>query len=520
MSQNEPSQLAGAVMVCGTTSNAGKSTVAAGLCRLYARRGVRVAPFKAQNMSNNSAVTPDGHEIARAQAFQAMAAGVDSDVAMNPVLLKPMEGHRCQVVVMGRPLGTMTAAEYHQRKPELLDVVLDALADLRRRYDVVVLEGAGSPAEINLLDADIVNLRLAHRAGLPAIVVGDIDVGGVFASLFGTVALLPAEYRALVKAFVINKFRGDPALLFDGTAQLEERCGIPTVGVLPWLDGPEIDSEDSLALNQPLYGPSADEGDASVPLERTDPAGPTDLLDVAVVRLPHIANFTDIDPLRMEPGVRLRWVDDGRGVGQPDLLVIPGSKSTVADLRWLRSRRLDEAIGSLRSVVLGICAGYQMLGRSIADPHGVESSEQTTSGLGLLDASTTFDLDKVTRWRRGRLFGQPANGYQIHHGAVRAHGPAFVELDDADGDADGDGTVGTTPAGGTVWGTSLHGLLEPDGVRAALLEAVALRAGKRVGSSRSFEAVRQRRIDRLADLLEHHLDLGALDRILAEGAVA
>ncbi len=512
MDQWQPSHPSGTVMVCGTTSNAGKSTVTAGLCRHYARGGARVAPFKAQNMSNNSAVTPAGHEIARAQAWQAMAAGVDAEVAMNPVLVKPMGERRCQVVVMGRPLGTMTAAEYHRLKPELLDVVLQALADLRQRYDVVILEGAGSPAEINLLDADIVNLRLAHDAGLPAILVGDIDLGGVFASLFGTVALLPDAYRPLVKGFVVNKFRGDPTLLFDGTARLEERAGVPTLGVLPFLDGPEIDSEDSLALDRPL-DTAPDEGDDGA--WPTDPTRVPDVLDVAVVRLPRIANFTDIDPLRMEPGVRLRWVDDARSVGQPDLLVVPGSKATVADLAWLRSRGLDRAVRTARSVVLGICAGYQMLGRTIADPDGVESSERAVDGLGVLDASTTFGPDKVTRWRHGNLFGRPVSGYQIHHGIVQAAGPAFVELDDGTGD----GAIGTVPAGGTVWGTSLHGLLESDGARAALLGQVARLAGKHVGHGGSFEAARQRRIDRLADAIAEHLDMGALDRILAEGAL-
>ena len=502
----------GAVMVCGTTSNAGKSTLTAGLCRHYARQGARVAPFKAQNMSNNSAVTPTGHEIARSQAWQATAAGVDAEVAMNPVLLKPTGDRRCQVVVMGRPLAVMTAAEYHRLKPELLEVVLGALAEMRRRYDVVILEGAGSPAEINLLDADIVNLRLAREAGLPAIVVGDIDLGGVFASLFGTVALLPDEYRPLVKGFVVNKFRGDPALLFDGTARLQERAGVPTLGVLPWLEGPELDSEDSLALDRPLE---------IAPEDGVEPAGPTgpprllDLLDVAVVRLPRIANFTDIDPLRLEPGVRLRWVDDARGVGQPDLLVIPGSKATVADLRWLRSRGLDQAVTAVRGVVLGICAGYQMLGRSIADPAGVESSDPAVEGLGLLEASTTFGPDKVTRRRQGHLFGRPASGYQIHHGVVTSSGPALVELDDGSRD----GTIGLTPRGGTVWGTSLHGLFESDQARAALLEQVAKKAAKQIGHGGSFEAARQRRIDRLADAIEEHLDMAALDRILAEGAL-
>ena len=505
-------------MVCGATSNAGKSTIAAGLCRHYARQGARVAPFKAQNMSNNSTVTPAGHEIARAQAWQATAAGAEAEVAMNPVLVKPMGDTCCQVVVMGRPLGTMTAAEYHRLKPELFGLVLGALADLRARFDVVILEGAGSPAEINLLDSDIVNLRLAHEADLPAVVVGDIDLGGVFAALFGTVALLPDEYRRRVRGFVINKFRGDPALLSGGTAGLETRAGVPTLGVVPWLEGAETDSEDSLALARPLQLLPTGEDAVAGPLSagRTPFPEPGDLLDVAVVRLPHIANFTDVDPLRLEPGVRLRWVADARDVGRPDLLVIPGSKRTVDDLAWLRSRGLDRAVATIEGTVLGICAGYQMLGRTICDPGGVESSHSSVEGLGLLDAVTTFGPDKVTRRRDGRLFGRRASGYQIHHGVVAAWGRALVRLDDGTAD----GAIGTTPAGGTVWGTTLHGLLEADAARAAFLDRVATKVRKRVTRAGSFAVAREQRIDRLADTLETHLDLTALDRILSEGALA
>jgi len=505
----EPFGPSGALMVCGTTSNAGKSTLAAGLCRHYARRGARVAPFKGQNMSNNSAVTPGGHEIARAQAWQAAAAGTDPEVGMNPVLVKPMGERRCQVVVMGRPVGTMTASEFHRMKPELLGIVLEALADLRRRYDVVILEGAGSPAEVNLMESDIVNLRLAAEAGIGAVLVGDIELGGVFASLFGTLALLPPAHRRLVKGLVVNKFRGDPALFAGGAEQLEERCGVPCLGVLPWIEGPETDSEDSLALDRPLQlEPGAADG--------VEAGGPTGVLDVAVVRLPHIANFTDLDPLRFEPGVRLRWVEDARSLGEPDLLVIPGSKATVADLAWLRSRGLDHAATAAKGVVLGICAGYQMLGGTIADPGGVESCEPQVDGLGLLDAVTTFGPEKVVRRRRGRLFGEPAAGYQIHHGVVKSSGPALVELDNGEGD----GAAGTTPAGALVWGTSLHGLLDEDGARAAVLEKVAARAGTAIPHGGCFEAARQRRIDLLADLVEEHLDLARLDQVLAEGVRA
>lgn len=493
-------------MVCGTTSNAGKTTLVAAMCRYFSRRGIRVAPFKAQNMSNNSAVTLSGHEIARAQAWQAMAARTEAEVTMNPVLLKPTGPNLCQVIVMGRPLGAVSAAGYHRRKPELLQTVLAALRDLRERYDVVLLEGAGSPAEINLLESDIVNLRLAHEAGVPAILVGDINLGGVFASLYGTVALLPEEQRRQIKAFVINKFRGDPALLFDGTGQLERRSSVPTIGVLPWLDGPEIDSEDSLALEQPFETTGGQGVTTDKPFEEP--------LDVAVVKLPHIANFTDLDPLRIEQGVVLRWVDHGRSLGQPDLLVIPGSKATVADLDWLRRQQLDKAIAAIRGTVLGVCAGYQILGRSISDPHRVESDGGSTSGLGLLDAETEFGPTKVTRRGRGEMFGQEVRGYHIHHGIVHGAGPGLVDIGGS-----AEGAVGATPAGGTVWGTSLHGLLESDGARRALLEAVALQTGKRFHPSGCFEDVRQERIDRLADALEAHVDMAALDRIIAGGSL-
>ncbi len=314
-------------MICGTTSDAGKSTLVTALCRQLARRGVRVAPFKAQNMALNSYVTPAGHEIGRAQGVQALAAGVEPDVAMNPILLKPTAERASQVIVNGAPIGVMTAAEYHAAKPDLLPLALDALADLRSRFDVVVCEGAGSPAEINLLDHDVSNLRIAAEAGLPALVVGDIDRGGVFAALYGTVELLPPEYRSLVKGFVINKLRGDPALLFDGTADLERRTGVPTLGVLPMLplEVTALDAEDSLALDSPR--PSA---------------GPpvADGLDVAVVRLPWISNVTDVDAFAVEPGVTVRLVRHAGELGRPDLVVLPGSKSTVADLGVAPGRRV------------------------------------------------------------------------------------------------------------------------------------------------------------------------------------
>ena len=483
-------------MVCGTSSDAGKSHAVTGLCRLLGRRGVRVAPFKAQNMALNSFVTPSGHEIGRAQGVQALAAGAEPEVAMNPILLKPTGERTSQVVVMGRPVAHLNAAEYQLRKPELLGTVLAALADLRSRYDVVICEGAGSAAEINLLDHDLVNLRLAAAAGIPAILVGDIDRGGVFAALYGTVALLPDDLRPLIRGFVINKFRGDPDLLAPGLADLERRCRVPALGVLPWLHDVALDAEDSLALDGRRPRP------AGPPIEAT--------LDVAAVRFPRLSNFTDLDAIAVEPGVGVRLVTDPAAMGDPDLVVLPGTKATVADLDWLRGTALDRAISLAAergSLVLGICGGYQMMGTAITDD--VESGRGAVEGLGWLDADTVFEPTKVTRQRRGRALGRRVTGYQIHHGRTTGRGPAWIELDDA---------YGAGPEGcadGPWWGTSLHGLLEADGVRAAFLELVACRRHRRwVPAGVSFAAAREAQWDRLADALEAHLDLAAVERLI------
>ncbi len=490
-------------MVCGTASNAGKSHVVTGLCRLLSRRGVEVAPFKAQNMALNSYITPAGHEIGRAQAIQALAAGVEPDVAMNPILLKPTGERTSQVVVNGSPIGHLSATEYHARKPALFETVLASLADLRTRYDVVVVEGAGSPAEINLLDHDIVNLPLARAAGLPAVVVGDIDRGGVFAACYGTVALLPDHYRDLVRGFVINKFRGDPALLGDGLAELERRTGVPTLGVLPWVHDVALDAEDSLALSGP--GPRSSGGPIADPL------------DVAVVRLPRISNFTDVDALAIEPGVHVRLVEDGGGLGDPDLVVLPGSKATVSDLDWLRGRGLDRAIAACRhagTTVLGVCGGYQMLGRRILDR--VESGRGPTEGLGWLDVDTEFEAVKTTRQRRGHAAGARVSGYEIRHGRIDRVGRelGWIRLDDAYGAE----VEGARSGDGGVLGTSLHGLFEEDAFRTSFLQAVASRRAKRfVPAGVSFATARRTQWDRLADLLESHLDLEALGSLIGEG---
>ncbi len=473
-------------MVCGTSSDAGKSHVVTALCRLLSRRGVKVAPFKAQNMALNSFVTPSGHEIGRAQGVQALAAGVEPEVAMNPILLKPTGDRTSQVVVLGKPVDHLDAVAYHERKPELLATVLDALADLRNRFDVVICEGAGSPAEINLLDHDIVNLRVAYEAQIPAVVVGDIDRGGVFASLYGTVALLPDKYRSLIKGFIINKFRGDPALLVDGLRDLEARTGVPTLGVLPYVHDVALDAEDSLSLDGP----------------RPSSAGPAraDSLDVAAVRFPRLSNFTDLDSLAIEPGVHVRLVTDAASLGDPDLIVLPGTKATVADLEWLRGRGLDRAIARCGAPVLGVCGGYQMLGRRIVDE--VESGRGEVEGLAWLDVETVFGVDKVTRQRRGQAMGQRVTGYEIHHG-VTTRGPGaagWVHLDD-----------GAVDPEARAVGTSLHGLFEEDGFRATFLTEIGRRRDKTfVPAGVSFAAAREAQLDRLADLVEANVDIEAV----------
>jgi adenosylcobyric acid synthase len=505
-----PSVLGRGVMVCGTASDAGKSRLVGGICRMLARRGVKVAPFKAQNMALNSYVTRDGAEIGRAQAVQAFAAGIEPEVSMNPILLKPTGEQACQVVLNGEPIGHLTASQYHELKPSLLEVVLEALAGLRRRFDVVVLEGAGSPAEINLMEHDIVNLRVAYECGLPAIIVGDIDRGGVFASLFGTVELLPPHYRRLVKGFVINKLRGDPELLLPGTAHLEQRCGIRTLGVLPFLDDLVLDAEDSLALEDPRPRARAGWG--------REGTREGDCIDVAALRLPRMSNFTDLDALEIEPSVAVRFVQEPAQLGDPDLVIVPGTKATVSDLDWLRGRALDRAVeASTRrgTTVLGICGGYQMLGGRIVDH--VESGRGEVAGLGWLDVETRFSDHKLTRQRRGVALENCVSGYEIRHGRVdrgRRADP-WVRLEDGYGsEEEGATAIGTQ----CFFGTSLHGLFDEDAFRAAFLAQVATRRRKAfVASGVSFSSERERQLDRFADLVECHLDVDALERIIASG---
>jgi adenosylcobyric acid synthase len=500
-------------MVCGTTSDAGKSTVVAGLCRLLAREGVSIAPFKGQNMSLNSVVTTEGAEIGRAQWLQAVAAGAEPEAAMNPVLLKPTSERSSQVIVMGHPLETQQAGDYQRSKAGLVDIVDGALADLRTRFDVVLCEGAGSPAEINLLDHDIVNLGLAARAGLPAVVVGDIHRGGVFAHLYGTVAVLPDDLRACIKGFIINMFRGDPALLGDAMDQLEARCGVPTLGVLPHLPGLALDAEDSLHRMLSAL-PDA-------------PVTAGEQLDVVVVRLPRLSNFTDFDPLLVEGGVAVRFVEHPSAFGDPDLVVLPGTKSTVADLEWLRRSGLLAVLEARRAapsppVILGVCGGYQMLGRRIEDPAGVESAVPEVDGLGWLPLVTRFRAEKTTRLRAGRgPSGDPVRGYEIRHGRTSplAGWDQWFSLD-ADGPAGHEDDVESArDRSASVYGTSLHGLFEEDGFRGDFLSGVADVRGKSWRpSGAAFAEARQLQIDRVADACAAHLDLTALWRLVELGA--
>ncbi|MGW5049961.1 cobyric acid synthase [Actinokineospora sp. NPDC004072] len=493
--------MSGALLVAGTTSDAGKSVLVAGLCRWLARSGVRVAPFKAQNMSNNSFVTLDGGEIGRAQAFQAFACGVEPSVRFNPVLLKPGSDRSSQVVVLGKPVGTVSAQSYRGRKAELMEVVLAALESLRAEYDVVVCEGAGSPTEINLRATDIANMGLARAARLPVVVVGDIDRGGVFAHLYGTLALLDAADQALVAGFVINKFRGDPALLAPGLRQLRALTGRDVLGVLPWREELWLDAEDSLSYRA--------DGVVGRPVE---PVGP-DWLRVAVIRLPRISNATDVEALACEPGVSVRFVTTPMGVADADLVVVPGSKSTVADLAWLRSRGLADAVAAHAAQgkpVIGICGGFQMLGRLIVDT--VESDAGAVPGLGLLDVEVEFAAEKTLSRPSGTAFGHPATGYEIHHGRVRWN--SETPLVTADGMAEG-------AISGSVLGTHWHGLLENDGVRREALRWAARLAGRRfTPGAVSFAAARAAQVDLLADLVAEHLDTAAIRALLSGGAPA
>ena len=495
-------RLAPCVMVQGTASGVGKSLLAAALCRIFARGGYRVAPFKSQNMSLNAAVTADGGEIGRAQAVQAAAAGIEPTVDMNPILLKPETDDRSQVVVRGRAIASLDWRGYGRLAPTLWPVVVESLERLRAAHDLVVIEGAGNPAEINL-ECDLANMRVAAVAGAPVLLVGDIDRGGVFAALVGTLALLSPDDRARVAGLVVNRFRGDPSVLAPGLELLAARAGVPVLGVVPHLGEAPLPEEDSLGLE--------DRGDVA-----------DALVSVAVARLPRIANFDDLEPLTAEPRVAVRFVTRPEAVDAADVVVLPGSKTTVADLAWLRERGLAAAIARAATdgrAVIGLCGGYQMLGERLDDPDRVESAAPRVSGLGLLPVVTTFAREKTTVRARGRVLaggpfdaaaGAPVEAYEIHCGRTTAHGgDAVFALTERAG-APTDALDGTRA--GTVVGTYLHGCFASGALRRALLTAAASRRG--VGPDpRWGAAVLADRYDRLADRVAAALDLEALGRL-------
>jgi adenosylcobyric acid synthase len=503
-------------MILGTASHVGKSIITAGLGRILADEGYRVAPFKAQNMSLNSAATPDGGEIGRAQALQAEACRAVPSVGMNPVLLKPSSETGAQVVLLGKVWGQVTASDYHTRRVEqLFPEVIGAYQRLAADYELILLEGAGSPAEINLRDHDIVNLRMAHAADAACLLVGDIDRGGVFASLLGTLQLLDTQDRARIRGFVINKFRGDESLLRPGVTAMEERLELPCLGVVSFLADLGLDEEDGVALEDRLLAARR---------WKHRESGSARALRIGVIALPHMANFTDFDALALEPAVSLGYMEQAGEMAAADLLILPGSKQTLDDLRWLEHRGFAREIHRLHGngvPIIGICGGYQMLGNSIEDPHGIENNGEPCSrdGLGLLPVRTVLQAKKTVRRVhvsvRSKLFGSclgPENhfdGYEIHVGET-FYEPGAHPLADIvrQGDSAPDGAVGGS---GRVLGTYVHGLFDNDDFRHSFIQAA--RAAVDLTPAETWvnvTAEREARIDRLANHLRNSLDIDLL----------
>ncbi|MFK3710202.1 cobyric acid synthase [Leclercia adecarboxylata] len=498
-----------AIMLQGTASDVGKSVLAAGLCRIFYQDGWRTAPFKSQNMALNSGITPDGKEMGRAQIMQAEAAGIAPDVRMNPVLLKPSAGSQAQVVLMGEVVSQMDAARYHDLKPRLREQITGVYQSLAREYQILVLEGAGSPAEINLRDRDIANMGMAEIAGCPVILVADIDRGGVFAAIYGTLALLQDHERWRVKGVIINKFRGDVALLYAGLQQIESLTGVPVLGVMPWLDL-DLEEEDGVALQR---------GNAR-PRQARD-------IDIAVVHLPHIANFTDFNALSAQPDVRVRYVSKPHELDGADLLILPGSKNTLHDLSWLRDSAMAHTLLERNRdgvPLLGICGGYQMLGDTLIDE--VESGLGRMPGLGLLDTVTQFARHKTTTQVSARmasslpgwlapLAGMAVRGYEIHMGqTARADGaqPAlWLEKEQAQV---ADGAVSDD---GLVWGTYLHGLFDSDTFTRALVDSLRARKGLLpLENAPDYASYKARQFDQLAQAMRQHIDIPRIYQIMRE----
>ena len=504
------------LMVQGTASSVGKTLIVAALCRIFHREGLSVAPFKAQNMALNSFVTSDGGEIGRAQAVQAEAAGIEPRVEMNPILLKPEGGMRSQVVVLGKPLGRMTWSEYQQLKPEFVRIVADSLHSLRAKHDLIIIEGAGSPAEINLAGQDLVNMHVAAEAEAPVLLVGDIDRGGVFAHLVGTMELLAPADRERVAGFLINKFRGDVALLAPGLEFLRERFRVPVLGVIPYLERLRIADEDSVALED----------------RRNRRATGLGQIDIAVIKLPRISNYDDFLALEHEDGVTVRFVEEPREMAGADLAIIPGSKSTIADLGWLHESGFARAIVDRAregGLIAGICGGCQMLGEGIDDPYRVESDEASARGLGLLPIVTRFAKTKLTAQVRVRvksssilsgadIVADEISAYEIHMGNVErtAGSSAPFRIVSRNG-APADTLDGAINRDGSVAGTMLHGIFENDALRAAFLGALRRRKGLAAHGETRPVASREAEYDRLASAVADSVDLPMLRKIAGLG---
>ncbi len=500
-------------MLQGTASSVGKSLLTAALCRIFHQDGLRVAPFKAQNMALNAAVTPDGAEIGRAQAVQAEAACVPPIVEMNPILLKPEGGMRSQVVIMGKPAGSMTWSEYQRMRPDLVRIIDDCIARLRREFEIVVIEGAGSPAEINLRSQDFVNMHVATAAEAPVLLVGDIDRGGVFAHLVGTMELLAAEERVRIAGFVINKFRGDTSLLKPGLDYLETRCGIPVAGVVPYVERLRIAEEDSVALEQRRRMPSED----------------TDEIQIAIIRLPSIANYDDFSALEHEPGVAVSYADSADAIAGSDLAIVPGSKSTMSDLAWIRCHGFDRALlarSHAGRLTLGICGGCQMLGTKIEDPDLIEAARREADGLGLLPLITRFGRDKRTTQVRATIDAASFLGtassvgeidaYEIHMGRTSASDgvatPFRIISRNGEACSAPDGAIS---ADGTTIGTMLHGIFENDRIRVAMLSELRKRKGLPSQVEKSEVVSREAEYERLAGVVRTSLNMALVKRIAA-----
>ena len=508
--------MAKVIMVQGTMSNAGKSLIAAGLCRVFSRAGYRVRPFKSQNMALNSFVTPEGLEIGRAQAMQAEACGVEPSFAMNPILLKPTADASSQVIVNGRSIGNMTAREYFSYKRELIPDVKRAFRLLEQESDIIVIEGAGSPAEINLRHKDIVNMGLAEMLNAPVILVGDIDRGGVFAQLLGTYMLFTEKERSYLAGLVINKFRGDKTLLDPGIEMMRDRLPVPFVGVIPYTRL-RLEDEDSIS-------------------DRFLRRSPLDAkaIDIVCVRLPWLSNFTDLDVFEQFEGVSVRYVDDVRDFGHPDMAVIPGSKNTISDLRWIKASGFADRLREHQregKPVFGICGGFQILGKEVADPYGVEEGG-TEEGLGLLPLVTVLEPEKTTRQFTGtvldggsffpELSGREIEGYEIHMGKTEPVGAWSSSQAASENDPAPFTTDGTGYRCGNVYGTYIHGFFDKEGVAAAVLKGLASANGVEIDTSGSLgrREFKEKEYDRLADVIEQNMDMDAICGMLREAEVS